>query len=370
MPRKELLKNVRRIVVKVGTSLLTENDAISERLILKLTTDINALIKKGYETVIVSSGAISAGAGALKKKRESLSIPEKQALAAVGQTILMNEYRKCFQKSGHDVGQILLTEDDVKNRKRFLNARHTFNTLFNMGVVPIVNENDSVVIKEIKFGENDTLSAHVANLVEADLLIILSDIDGFYWDLKDPAPVQEVNEITEEIKKRAGGAGSVHGTGGMFTKIKAAEIIIKSGEMMIIASGREEGILSRVMNGENIGTIFTNKSGGMRSRKRWIAFNMKSGGKITIDDGAVRAICEKKKSLLASGILEISGRFNMGDAVEVCNSEGVPVGKGIINYNNHDLALIKGKKTAEIKEILKSSYFDEAINRDDLIIYI
>jgi len=370
MPRRETLKGVRRIVVKIGSSLITENDAISRNRIAALAGDVASLRTRGFEVVIVSSGAISAGAGAMGKKRESLSIPEKQALAAVGQSILMNEYRACFSKRGFEVGQILLTEDDVKNRGRFLNARHAFNSLLHFGAIPIVNENDSVAVKEIKFGDNDTLSAHVANIVEAELLIILSDVDGFYRELGDASPIEEILEITPELRSRAGGRGRVHGTGGRATKIKAAEIIVKSGEMMIIANGRTRGILSRIMKGEKLGTLFRGRERrSLRSRKRWIAFNMKAGGRLTIDEGAVRAIRDKKKSLLASGVIAVGGAFALGDAVEVFSASGTLVGKGIVNYSRAELSRIKGKKTSEIREILGSRYFDEVINRDDLIVY-
>ncbi len=367
--RKELLKHVRRIVVKVGSSIITENGGISTNRIAMLTSDIASVISEGYQVVIVSSGAISAGAGALNKKRENCTIPEKQALASVGQSILINEYRKCFSWEGYEVGQILLTEDDVKHRRRFLNARNTFNTLLKMSIVPVVNENDTVVIKEIKFGDNDTLSAHVANIVEADLLVLLSDVDGYYHDLSDNAPVAEIREITDDVIMRAGGAGSVHGTGGMLTKIRAAEMVVRSGEMMIIANGRKEGILGRIMKGENTGTIFIGTNGSMKSRKRWIAFNMKTAGSLIIDDGAVEAIRDHKKSLLASGILDVRGSFDNGDAVDILDSRDEKVGKGIVNYTHQQLAVIKGKKTVEIKSILGSVYHDEVINRDDLITY-
>jgi glutamate 5-kinase len=369
VPRKDLLKNVRRVVVKVGTSLITDNGAISGKKISSLVGDVVTLIHRGYEVIIVSSGAISAGAGALQRKRENISIPEKQAFAAVGQTILMNEYRRCFNNRGISVGQILLTEDDVKHRARFLNARHTFNALLELGVVPVVNENDSVAVKEIKFGDNDTLSAHVANIVEADLLVILSDIDGFYHDLSDGAPVEEIHRIDDTIRTEAGGSGSVHGTGGMSTKIRAAEIIIQSGEKMIIADGNVKGMLGMIMSGQRVGTLFTGRKKSLKSRKRWIAFNMKAAGRLNIDDGAVSALGELKKSLLASGITGITGVFEPGDAVEICSVSGELIGKGIVNYSNAELESIKGKKTKEIRSILGSGYYDEVINRDDMILF-
>lgn len=369
MPRKDLLQGIRRVVVKVGTSIITERGEISSEKMSRLISDIISVLKRGIEVVIVSSGAISAGSVLLKKKRDHTTIPEKQALASVGQIALMNEYRKFFIRAGYEIGQILLTEDDVKHRRRYLNARHTFNSLLKFDVIPIVNENDSVVVKEIKFGDNDTLSAHVANIIEADLLILLSDIDGFYWNLTDREPVDEIGEITDDVLHRAGGTGSEYGTGGMTTKIRAAEIIIRSGEMMVIANGEEERVLQRILDGEKIGTLFFGRGKSLSSRKRWIAFSKKTKGTIRIDEGAVLAICDKKKSLLASGVITVEGVFEMGDAVEIDDPEGNPVGKGIVNYTSNELQVIKGKKTKEIKETLGSNYFDEVINRDDMIIY-
>lgn len=368
MPRSQYLKRVKTIVVKVGSSLITNSDGISAGCVDKLVDDVVFLIKKKYKVVIVSSGAISAGSAVMKKKRMLCTIPEKQALAAIGQSILMDVYRGCFNKRGYEVGQILLTEDDVKHRRRFLNARHTLNALLDMGVVPIVNENDSVVIKEIKFGDNDTLSAHVANIVQADLLILLSDVDGFYWDDHDEEPVSEIFEINDEVKKRCRGAGSEHGIGGMVTKIKAGEIVIKSGEMMIIANGKTENILKRIVQGEKIGTLFSGKT-QLKSKKRWLAFNVKSKGKLTIDGGAVKALKENKKSLLAIGITNVEGSFDLGDAVEIVDTKGTIIGKGIVNYTSDELHKIKGKNTQEIKKIFGSKYYEEVINRDDLIVF-
>ncbi len=363
------MRTVRRIVVKVGSSLITEDHSISTNRISRLVTDIITLAREGYQVVLVSSGAISAGSGAMDRRREQCTIPQKQALASVGQTILMNEYRKCFNWEGYEIGQILLTEDDVKHRRRFLNARHTLQSLLDMGVIPIVNENDSVVIKEIKFGDNDTLSAHVANIIEADLLILLSDVKGFYWDLDDDGPVEEIHEITEEVKRRGRGTSSRYGTGGMTTKIAAAEIIMRSGEMMIIANGNEDRVLGRIMKGEKIGTLFAGTHPTLKSRKRWIAFNVKVKGSIVVDEGAEKAITRSKKSLLAIGIDTVKGNFELGDAVDIENQSGHVIGRGIVNYNSGELRKIMGKKTAEVREILGATFYDEVINRDDMIIF-
>ncbi|HOP62949.1 MAG TPA: glutamate 5-kinase [Spirochaetota bacterium] len=367
MKRSELARLAKRIVVKIGSSSITENDKISSEKIFKFASEISSLKKSGYEVILVTSGAISSGAGLLDIKRGKLTIPEKQALAAVGQTLLMNEYRECFAKLGYTVGQVLLTEDDMRHRRRFLNARNATNALLNMGVIPVINENDTVVVSEIKFGDNDSLSAHVYNLIEADLLILLSDIDGFYNNLSDPEPVYEIDRITDEIISRAGGTGSSHGTGGMITKIKAAEMIIKLGGKMIIADGNITGILTRIMKGEKVGTLFAGENVKVPGRKKWISMR-KPKGTVTIDDGAVKALINGKKSLLASGIIDVTGRFDMGDIIEIVDPAFVSIAKGIVNYKSEELKIIMGKRTSEIKHILGSEYFDEVINRDDMVI--
>ncbi len=368
MPRKDLIRDVKTVVIKVGTSIITDKGIITGKKISRLVSGIDALKKRGYRIILVSSGAIAAGASALKKKRGALSIPEKQALSAIGQTALINEYRNAFKRKGYIIGQILLTEDDIRNRRRYLNARHTLNSLLEMGVIPIINENDTVVVKEIKFGDNDTLSAHISSLVDADLLILLSDVDGFFNDIRDPVPVPEIREISHGVIQKARGSGSVYGTGGMYTKILAAEIIIRFGEMMIIANGNMKNVLPRIMDGEEIGTLFAGNDKSLKSRKKWLALR-KAAGFITIDDGAVNALREGKKSLLATGLLSVEGEFDMGDAVDINSSTGNLIGKGIVNYNYQELKLIKGKKSQEIKKILGSKYFDEVINRDDMIVY-
>ena len=367
MKRSDFFKKIKRIVVKIGTSSLTENNLISPAKLSKLSSDVAELKKYGYDIAIVTSGAISAGAGVLNLSRNNLSIPDKQALAAVGQAVLMNEYRKCFDKLNYHIGQVLLTEDDMRNRKRFLNAKNALDSLFKMQVIPVINENDTVTVSEIKFGDNDTLSAHVFNLIEADLLIMLSDIDGFYHELDDSEPVYEIFKITDDIKKRAGGAGTLHGTGGMVTKINAAELIMRFGGMMIIADGKENGILKKIMNGERKGTLFVGEKIKINERKKWISMR-KSRGRIVIDDGAVRAIINGKKSLLATGVTAINGKFDMGDIIEVADMQDKVVAKGIVNYSADEMSNIKGKKTSEIKILLNGHFFEEVINRDDMII--
>ncbi|HQO39677.1 MAG TPA: glutamate 5-kinase [Spirochaetota bacterium] len=367
MERTELFKKIKRVVVKIGTSSITVDDRIAASKIDGFARQISALRNCGYEVVIVTSGAISAGAGVLGMKRSNLAIPEKQALAAVGQAVLMNEYKTCFSVYGSNVGQVLLTEDDMRHRTRFLNARNTLNALITMNVIPVINENDTVAVNEIKFGDNDTLSAHVYSLVEAELLVLLSDIDGFYNDLKDPEPVRLINRINDDIRSRAGGTGTTHGTGGMVTKVNAAEMIMRLGGMMVIADGSEESILERVLAGEMTGTLFVGQSVKINSRKKWISMR-KCKGTVVIDDGAVNAITCNKKSLLAAGITRVNGRFVMGDIVDIVNSGDVPVARGIVNYSSDELEQIKGKKNSEIRRIPGINYFDEVINRDDFIL--
>ncbi len=367
MKRSDFFRRTKRIVVKIGSSSITESDTISSLKISKFASDIAELKKMGYEVAIVTSGAISSGAGVLKLSRNNLSIPDKQAFAAVGQAVLMNEYRKCFEKLGYNIGQILLTEDDMRSRKRFLNARNAMDSLFKLNVIPVINENDTVTVSEIKFGDNDTLSAHVFNLIEADLLILLSDIDGFYHELTDPEPVYEIFKITDDIRKRSGGAGTSHGTGGMITKVNAAEMIMRFGGMMMVADGREPGILSKIMNGERKGTLFAGEKTKISERKKWISMR-KTRGSVSIDDGAVKALLNGKKSLLATGVVDINGKFDMGDIIDITDKEKKIIAKGIVNYKSEEMFIIKGKKTSEIKSLLNGHFFEEVINRDDMII--
>jgi len=367
MERSDFFRNTKRIVVKIGSSSITESNTISSTKIAKFALEVAELKRIGYEVAIVTSGAISSGAGVLKLSRNNLTIPEKQAFAAVGQAVLMNEYRKCFDQLGFNIGQILLTEDDMRSRKRFLNARNALDALFKLDVIPVINENDTVTVSEIKFGDNDTLSAHVFNLIEADLLVLLSDIDGFYYNLDDPEPMYEILKINDDIRKRAGGAGTSHGTGGMQTKVNAAEMIMRFGGMMIVADYKENDILKKIMSGEKKGTLFAGEKNNINERKKWISMR-KPRGIIFIDDGAVKALIGGKKSLLATGVIDISGKFDMGDIIEIFDSKNKVIAKGIVNYKSDELHLIKGKKTSEIKNLLNGHFFDEVINRDDMIV--
>ncbi len=366
--RSTRLEDIKTVVVKIGTSTISEKGLLSSKKLESIVQDIINLKKSGFNIIVVTSGAVSAGAGTLNIDRGSLTIPQRQALASVGQPLLIDAYRTEFQKYGYRVGQILLTEDDLRNRRRYLNARNTICSLLDLGVVPIINENDSVVVQEIKIGDNDTLSAHVMSLVRGELLVLLSDVDGFYEKLSDPAPLKEVFEINEKIRECSGGSCSVYGTGGMITKINAAEMVMRIGAQMVIAHGGEKNILTKILRGEERGTLFASPGQPLSSRKSWLSMR-NANGCVTIDEGASCAILERKKSLLASGIISTLGEFDMGDIIEVRNKDNISLGKGITNYKSSEIEKIKGMKTSEIKNLLGFDYYEEVINRDDLIVY-
>ena len=370
--RTQLISKARRIVVKVGSNILSdERGILSERFIADLARQVASIRRGGKEAVIVTSGAISAGMARLGLPRRPRLLPGLQAAAAVGQGHLMHLYAAAFRGEGVEVGQILLTADDLKARSRHLNARNTIIALLDSGVVPIINENDTVSTDEIKFGDNDCLSALVANLVAADLLVILTDAQGLMTE--DPKKgggelIAEVARIGPEIEALAKGAGSDRGTGGMVSKLRAVKMVVFSGESAVIADGRERDILARIARGEAVGTFFHPAKERMDGRKRWIAYFIKPKGKVVIDDGAVSAILRKGTSLLPSGIRGVSGDFKKGDTVSVVSTAGREVARGLTNYSASDLRLIGGRKTGEIKGILGRKDYDEAVHRDNLVL--
>lgn len=365
--RKSILENVKRVVIKVGTSSLTFTDTkLDLGRIGNLVRDLVQVKESGKEVVLVTSGAIATGMGKLGWKRRPDNIPGKQAAAAVGQTHLMRIYELIFSEYGQIVAQILLTQGDINDRKRYINASNTISTLLQNGVIPIVNENDTVAVDEIKVGDNDTLSALLINLIKADLLIILSDIDGFYD--RSGKVIDVIPAITPEIKSMAGGEGSETSVGGMITKLKAAEIVTGAGETMIIANGGKQGIITRILEGENEGTIFLPKGDKLPSKKRWIAYSTHHKGTIKVDAGAKKALINQGRSLLPSGIVEINGNFEFGDIIKCIDENNVEFAKGISNYNSDEIQQIKGKKTSEIEAILGQVYYDEVIHRDNLVI--
>ncbi|MEJ2699275.1 MAG: glutamate 5-kinase [Desulfuromonadales bacterium] len=370
--RKTLFSYVKRVVIKVGSGVISDQNGLDLAMIEALSRDVRELAGRGIEVVLVSSGAVAAGKGDLGIVGRPRTIPLKQAAAAIGQSRLMRAYKDAFRPLGQKVAQILLTRDDLANRRRYLNARNTLMTLLDHGVTPIINENDTVVVDEIRFGDNDNLSAMVTNLVEANLLLILSDVEGLYD--RDPAAnpsarlIPVVEKITPEIEDMAGDAGTDLGTGGMATKVKAAKRASLYGVGTVIVNGRAPGVLARLFDGEELGTYFLPARDRMTAKKHWIAFTKKPRGKLFLDDGAQRALTEGGKSLLPSGISGVEGGFDRGDAVRLCDIHGNEFAKGVINYALPELLRIMGKNTSEIEGILGYKYGDEVVHRDNLVL--
>lgn len=370
--RPELTQK-RRIVVKVGSSTLThESGKLNYHRIERLVMEIADLANQGKQMVLVSSGAVSAGLGPLGLGQRPKTIREKQAVAAVGQGVLLHTYEKMFREYGQIVGQVLLTRMDAQNRKNFINSRNTLLTMLDMGILPIINENDVVAIDEFKIGDNDTLSAMVSSIIDADLLVLLSDIDGLYTanpqTHPDAALIPKVTEIDKHFYDIAEGAGSSIGTGGMYTKIQAASISTSSGVDMVIASGSEDGILRRICQGEEIGTWFTAKDSNLHSKKRWLLSGSKSQGTIVVDEGCRNALIEHGSSLLPVGIVRVEGIFHEGDIVRIVY-DGIIIAKGIVNYTSEQIAAIKKHKTDDIAAILgHEGVYEEVIHRDNLVV--
>ena len=365
--------NFRRIVVKVGSSLVTnQGEGLAHVAIAEWAKQIAELKKNGIEVLLVSSGAIAEGMQRLNWKKRPHSVHELQAAAAVGQMGLVQAYESCFRKHDLHAAQILLTHDDLSNRKRYLNARSTLRALLELNVVPVINENDTVVTDEIRFGDNDTLGALVTNLIEADALIILTDQAGLYTaDPRKNPNATLVNKIgvnAPDLEAMAGGTGSEIGRGGMITKIQAARRAAKSGASTIIASGHEPNALLRIAGGEAIGTLFMVETKPRAARKNWLADHLQIRGKLVLDSGAVQALVQDAKSLLPIGVQDVSGTFERGELVSCVNPEGKEIGRGLVNYNAADTRRILRCSTQDIEARL--GYVDEVelIHRDNLIL--
>lgn len=370
--RKIFLQPVKRAVVKVGSGVLTKQDGLNTKVINDLTRDICALRDKGIEIILVSSGAIASGLKKVGLTRRPESLSQQQALAATGQSSLMMAYEKAFGRRGVKVAQILLTRDDLTHRGRYLNARNTIFALLAWKIVPIINENDTVVVDEIKFGDNDNLSAMITNLTDARLLINLTDINGLYD--KDPRAHEDarlihvVDGMNRQVIRYAGSIPGFLGRGGMASKIKAGQKVALKGIPAIIASGFKREILLRIFEGEEEGTLFIPQNIHLCSRKHWIAFTKSPKGEIIVDRGAEKALLKGGKSLLPSGIKEVRGRFNLGDAVVLLSEDAVELAVGMVNYHSSDIQKIMGAKTSQIESILGFKHDDEVIHRDNLVI--
>jgi glutamate 5-kinase len=372
--RKKIIKNAKRMVLKIGSTVLVghDEDGLNDAVFIDIARNISEIKRSGKDIVLVTSGAIAVGMKKMGLKRKPKSIPEKQAVAALGQSSLMTLYEGAFAPLGLKVAQVLLTHDDLADRKRFLNARNTLLTLFAYDIIPIVNENDTVAVDEIKFGDNDNLAALVTNLVEADLLIMLTDIDGLFD--RDPRKEKEarlvpvVDDVDHIILDWAGKANSLYGTGGMLSKVQAARKAAHFGVPTLVANGTRKGAVKRVLSGVEEGTIFLPKEDRLTSRKHWIAFSAKPSGRVFVDDGAMAALVKKGKSLLPSGIIKVDGRFDTGEVVHCVDRSGREFARGISNYNSSEIERIKGVKTTEIEKVLGYRYYDEVINRDNLVV--
>lgn len=384
--RQDILKGVKRVVIKIGSSVISNRDKGRSSLECGLSRDwvrhyarkISSIRDMGIDVVLVSSGAIMAGRERLEFGRADLTIPEKQACAAIGQSFLMHTYEKAFEKKEIKVAQILLSHDDLGNRKRYLNAKHTIEALLEKGVIPIINENDSVTVEEIKIGDNDSLSATVACLVDAQLLIILSDVDGLYDrdpSLKSSSGAEKaqllshVSRVNEDIEKIAGKSNNRLTVGGMVTKVLAAKKTMSFGIPALVVNGLDEKVIEKIFTGKEVGTLFWSGKGKIRDRKHWIAHTLKSAGTLTVDAGARKALVEGGKSLLPAGLVKVSGNFEFGNALTLVDESGIEIGRGLVNYNSRDLENIKGMKTSAVRSLMGKAFYEEVIHRDDLVIF-
>jgi glutamate 5-kinase len=356
--RSELLKNVSRIVVKLGTGVLTDHrKQLDPAQLEQIVAQVAALRQAGKEVVVVTSGAVGAGMGALGYDSRPANLAEKQACAAVGQSRLMSTYEKLFAKHNLVVAQVLLTHDDLEHHERHLNARNTLVTLLSHGVVPIINENDAVSFTEIKVGDNDTLSALVAALLPADLLVILTTVDGVIenFGTANPKTISVIGQIDADLEKIAGGTTSETAVGGMATKIQAAKIVVRSGIPLVIAAGRKPDVLATILSGADEGTLFIAQEGKLRGRKRWIAFFHHPKGTLFVDEGAKTALREAGKSLLPPGVSRCEGDFIAGDVIRLCDGNGTEFARGIARFSAEE---IRGRTLARV----------ELVHRDDLVI--
>jgi glutamate 5-kinase len=361
------------LVVKVGSAVLSKGGiGLHQPTLERLCRELSSVREKGREIVLVSSGAILAGMGKLGLGERPGSIPLKQASAAVGQSLLMRHYEEAFDPYGQKVAQLLLTQEDFRSRSRYLNARNTLFTLLHLGVLPIINENDTVSVEEIRFGDNDNLSVLVAMLVGADLLVILTDLEGLYTvdPRRDPnaSLIHEVPRRSPELLFWAADSGTGLGTGGMGTKVEAARRAAASGIPTVIASGLAEGNLARILRGERVGTLFQASPSRMRGRKRWLAFASQPRGRITVDPGAKEAVVRGGKSLLPSGVVSATGAFEGGEVVSLCDPDGAEFARGVANYDAEQVERIRGLKSSRIAEVLGAKPFDEIVHRDNLVI--
>jgi len=366
-----LFRRVKRCVIKVGTGVLARDQDVDVKVINRLAREMSWLMDKGHEVILVSSGAIGSGVKKMGIMERPTDIPQKQAAAAVGQPSLMLAYEIAFGRHKKKVAQVLLTRDDLCHRKRHLNARNTLNVLLDWQVLPIINENDTVVVDELKFGDNDNLSAMITHLMDAQILISLTDTDGLYdknpQTHEDASIIPLVSRIDRNLERAASDIPGSFGMGGMSSKVQTAKKVTTSGIPMVIANGVKPNILKSLFQGKEVGTLFLPRRQRMASRKCWIAFTLKEKGAIKVDKGAARAICEQGKSLLPIGITHVEGDFGEGAMVCCLDSDGVPFARGLVNYGAADIRKLMGLRTSQIEKELGHKHYDEVIHRDNLV---
>ena len=372
--RQTLFDKAKRVVIKVGSAVLTRQDGLNLDVISNLAAQISLLCSSGREVILVTSGAVAAGRqrlGVQARGHEELKV--KQALAAMGQGLLMQAYEQAFAEHDQYVAQILLTHGDLSHRDRYLNVRNTILTLFEFGIVPIINENDTVSVQELRLGDNDTLGALMTNMIGADMYIMLTDVDGLCTvnpaDDISARPVYTVSRIDREVEAMAGNTRSLLGTGGMQSKIRAAKMVASCGGSSFIGPGQKKQILQELFSGDMVGTFFLPGPDKITGRKHWIAYVLRPSGYLDLDDGACRAILEHGRSLLPSGSVGVEGRFKVGAPIHCRCSDGRVVAAGLINYSSSDIEKIKGRKSSEIEEILGFRDSDEIIHRDNLVLF-
>jgi len=366
-------KMYKRIVIKVCTNLLTDEKGIKKSFLRSLVSQVSCLLEKNREIVIVSSGAIGAGVRKLKLPGKPACLPEKQAVAAVGQIALMHAYESLFAEKGINVAQVLLEHDDIKDRVKNNNARNTLRQLLEWKVVPVINENDTVATEEIKFGDNDALAGIVGNLIDADLVIILTSVDGIYDKNPETNPdagiIHEINDVNAAEAGIQTSVKTASGTGGMETKLETARRLNQVGIPLVVANGAKEGVIERIAAGKKEGTLIRPALKKAVAKKRHILMDLKEKGRIKIDEGAKTALVSSGKSLLAVGVVAVTGKFGFGDAVEITGPKGERIGKGITNYSSEALAACKGMKNRDIERAMSGDFYGEVIHRDNLFIY-
>jgi glutamate 5-kinase len=373
--RQEIMSQTQTVVVKVGTNVLTAEDGRLDPLRMQSLADqIQRIRQSGRKVALVSSGAIGAGIGRLELGKRPTDLRQLQACAAIGQSFLMHAYQDCFDQHNTHTAQILLTASDFDNRARYLNVRNTILTLFEWGVLPIINENDTVSVAEIKFGDNDHLAAMLTNLLQAPLLILLTVVDGLYSGdpITDPKAekIATVSSIDISVMEMAGDTRSSLGTGGMRSKLRAARLATAAGESVIMANGADPGTLDRIFACEPVGTLFLPHGSALPAWKRWLGFTARPKGKIMVNEGAKTAVREQGKSLLPVGVVEVQGTFNKGDVVSLCDMTGTEFARGLTNYSSEDSCQIIGLRTEKIGEVLGSLPYEEIIHRDNLVVTV